>query len=139
MLVREAMAKTIRTAGPSDTVQQVAELMRAEDTGFVPVAEQGRLLGVVTDRDLVVGCLAEGHRDPLAEQVSHCMHQPVVTIRPEDELEEAARLMSQNHVRRLAVLDGDKLVGILSHGNLVQATRGEEPAATATVGVTEGA
>ena len=61
MKVRDAMAKTISTVSPSDTVGRVAQLMKKEDAGFIPVCDGDRLVGVVTDRDLVVRCLAEGH------------------------------------------------------------------------------
>lgn len=140
MKVSEAMAKTISTASPDDEIQQVASLMKSEDCGFIPITEGDRLVGVVTDRDIVTRCLAEGH-DALHETARHVMTATgLCTVRPDDELETAAALMQQREVRRLGVVaDGGKLIGILSHGNLVQAMHGEGCAKEATVGVTRGA
>lgn len=139
MKVREAMAKTISCAAPRDTIQHVAELMKQEDTGFIPVVDGEVLMGVVTDRDIVIRCLAEGHQDPVHETVEHVMSRDVQTVSPDDELETAARTMAGEEIRRLAVVERGNLVGVLSHGNVVQATHGEGPAQEATVGVTEGA
>jgi CBS domain-containing protein len=139
MKVRDAMAKTISCATPQDTVQHVAKMMKKEDTGFIPVVEGEVLMGVVTDRDIVIRCLAEGHRDPGNETVEHVMSRDVQTVSPDDDLETASQTMASEEIRRLAVVDKGTLVGVLSHGNLVQATQGSGPAKEATVGVTEGA
>ena len=140
MKVRDAMAKTITSARPDSTVQEVAEIMKREDSGFVPVVEgEDRLVGVVTDRDIVIRCLAERHSNPLQEAIDHIMTKDVRTIDAERDLSEAADLMSRDEIRRLAVTEGDRLVGVLSHGNLVQATEGEGPAKEATKGITRGA
>src|SRR5947207_8489299 len=114
MKVREAMAKTVSCAAPSDSLQQVARLMKAEDAGFIPVVEGERLVGVVTDRDIVIRCLAEGQVDPRQETVQRVMSAGVHTIPADAELEAAAEAMAQAEVRRLAVVEGDRLVGILS-------------------------
>ena len=139
MKVREAMADTISTASQNDTIGRVAQLMKQEDTGFIPIVEGGRLLGVVTDRDIVIRCLAEGHQDCLTERVSHVMSQEVETVSPDDDLETAGQKMAAGEIRRLAVTDGGRLVGVLSHGNLVQATGAKGPSREATEGVTQGA
>lgn len=139
MKVRDAMAKTVSTATPKDTIEQVARLMKQEDAGFIPITEQDkRLVGVVTDRDIVIRCIAEGH-NPVGEPVTHAMTDQTVTIAADDDIEKAAELMGRAQVRRLAVVEGDKLVGVLSHGNLVQATGGKGASAKATEGVTRGA
>lgn len=138
MNVRDAMAQTISTAKPDETLQRVAQLMREEDAGFIPVVDGNRLLGVVTDRDIVIRCLADGH-DLRNERADHCMTPSPVTVSSAADLAEAARLMDENEVRRLPVVDGDQLVGILSHGNLVQAMSSDGAADRATLGVTRGA
>ena len=139
MKVREAMAKTISSATPDSTVQEVAEMMKKEDSGFVPVVEGERLVGVVTDRDIVIRCLAERHRNCLEEAIDHIMSRNVHTIEPDRDISEAADMMQGDEIRRLAVTEGGRLVGVLSHGNLVQAMQGEGPAKEATKGVTRGA
>lgn len=138
MQVREAMARTISTAGPEDTLQRVAQLMKQEDAGFIPVIDGQALRGVITDRDIVLRCLAEGH-DVLHERADHCMTQDVATIEAGADIGDAARVMASRAVRRLPVVEGGRVVGILSHGNLVQATHSEGPGDTATLGVTKGA
>jgi CBS domain-containing protein len=138
MKVREAMAQTISTARPGDTLQHVAQMMREEDAGFIPVVDGERLLGVVTDRDIVIRCLAEGH-DLRSERADDCMTPSPVTVSADVELSEAARLMDENQIRRLPVVEGNHLSGILSHGNLVQAMSSDGAADRATLGVTRGA
>lgn len=138
MKVKDAMAKTITTAKKSEPIIEVARKMKQEDAGFIPVVEGDRLVGVVTDRDIVVRCVAEGH-DVKTETVEHVLSSGVKTVTPEDDLSTAAEKMEQSEVRRLAVVDNGRLVGVLSHGNLVQAEAGQGPAQKATVGVTKGA
>jgi CBS domain-containing protein len=138
--VRDAMAKSISTARPTDTVRRVAQLMREEDAGFIPVCDGDALVGVVTDRDLVVRCLAQDdHENPAWEPVASVLSHSPLTIDADKDLEVAAELMGRAGVRRLPVTEDGRLVGVLSHGNLVQATRGEQPAVQATVAVTRGA
>ena len=138
MKVQEAMAKTISTAHPDDSLKRVAQLMKQEDAGFIPVTSGDQLLGVITDRDIVIRCIAE-REDPNGIKAQDCMSRNVMTVDADAELDEAARLMDQQAIRRLAVTHDGRLVGILSHGNLVQATGSEGPGDTATLGVTRGA
>ena len=137
MKVKDAMAKTISTATKNERVSDVAKKMKQEDAGFMPVVENGgRLIGVVTDRDIVIRCVAEGH-DPRTDTVEHCMTKTAVTVSPGDDIQEAARKMEGDEIRRLAVIDNGRVVGVLSHGNLVQATR-DKTAEEVTEGVTRG-
>ena len=138
MKVKDAMAKTIVTASPDEEVVEVARKMKAEDAGFIPVTRGNQLLGVITDRDIVVRCVAEGH-DCRTEKAEHVMSTGVTTITPEDDIKDAAKKMEAEMVRRLPVVENGRLVGVLSHGNLVQATRDEGPGQKATLGVTRGA
>ncbi len=140
MKVRDAMAKTITSARPTSTVADVAEIMKKEDSGFVPVIEDGkRLVGVITDRDIVIRCLAERHIDCLQEPIERIMTKDIHTISADEDLDAAAEMMSRDEIRRLAVTEAGQLVGVLSHGNLVQAFHGEGPAKLATTGITRGA
>ena len=104
---------TIEATG---TVRDAAELMRAGDIGDVVVVEDGRLVGIVTDRDLVVRVLAigGGPDDPVRQACS----QNLVTVTPTDTIERAAQLMADNAVRRLPVVVDDAVVGIVSIGDL---------------------
>jgi CBS domain-containing protein len=139
MQVKEAMAKTIGIASPSDPMSKIAQLMKREDAGFIPIVEGNSLMGVITDRDIVLRCLADGHADILNEPAEHCMTRNPATVEASASLDDAAQLMERMEVRRLPVVEGGRLVGILSHGNLVQAEHSDGPADVATLGVTRGA
>lgn len=140
MKVREAMARTISTARPSETLDAVADRMRTEDCGFIPVVDGPSLVGVVTDRDIVVRCLAGGQVDPRSETVDHVMSPSTWTIDADATIEAAAHEMAEHEVRRLPVLEGNTLVGVISYGNLEQALHAEGVAASeATLGITRGA
>ncbi len=138
MKVREAMAKTVTSAKKSDKVIDVAKKMKQQDAGFMPVLENGgTVIGVITDRDIVIRCIAEGH-DPRGETAEHLMSRQVTIIAPDDDIEEAGRAMEREAIRRLPVAENGRLVGVLSHGNLVQATK-NKMAEKVTEGVTRGA
>jgi CBS domain-containing protein len=138
MKVRDAMAKTVSSARKSDKVIDVARKMKQEDAGFIPVLENGgTLIGVITDRDIVIRCIAEGH-DPRSETAEHLMSRQVTIIAPDDDIEQAANMMEREAIRRLPVAERGRLVGVLSHGNLVQATK-NKTAEKVTEGVTRGA
>jgi CBS domain-containing protein len=113
-------------------------MMKQEDAGFIPVVDNGSLRGVITDRDIVLRCIADGH-DVLHERADHCMSENVVTVSAEADIDEAAQLMERREIRRLPVMEDGHVVGIISHGNLVQATHAEGPGDRATLGVTKGA
>jgi CBS domain-containing protein len=131
------MAKTVSSARKSDRVTDVARKMKQEDAGFMPVVEGGAVIGVITDRDIVIRCIAEEH-DPRNETAEHLMSRDVTMISPDDDLEQAARSMERQEIRRLPVAENGRLVGVLSHGNLVQATK-NQTAEKVTEGVTRGA
>lgn len=115
-LVRHAMTESPQTAKPDMTAADAAGLMRQLDVGVVPVAEGGKLMGLVTDRDLVIRVVAE-RKDPNSVKLSEIATKSPVTISPDAKLAEAMDLMSQNRVRRLPVMKGEELVGIVSLGD----------------------
>jgi CBS domain-containing protein len=116
--VADAMSREVRVASPDDTVQQAARLMREVDTGALPVGENDRLVGMVTDRDIAVRLAAEG-KNPAQTKVREVM-TPEVRYAFEDEgLHQVVETMAEQRVRRLPVLNRDKrLVGIVSVGDL---------------------
>jgi len=91
--------------------------MASEDVGPIPVAEGDRLVGMVTDRDLVVRVLAEG-RDANSTTLQEIMASDLVTVEPGTQLEDALQLMSDNQVRRLPVVEGGRLVGIVAQADV---------------------
>ncbi len=117
--IQEAMTPNPTAIEPSTGAQEAARIMQSEDVGALPIAEGGRLTGMVTDRDLAIRVLAEGRSadTPVGEIAS----KDVVTVDPQQSLEEAARLMAEHQVRRLPVVEEDgKLVGILAQADVAQ-------------------
>ena len=105
--------------GPETTVQEAAKKMASDDIGAVPVCgTDGKLQGMLTDRDIAVRVVAEG-RDPASTTVGDIVDKvEVVTIGADDSVEEALRTMKDHKVRRLPVIDGGELVGMVSQGDV---------------------
>jgi CBS domain-containing protein len=118
--VRDLMTSDPRRVGVDKTIAGVAQMMRDEDIGDVIVSDGDRLVGVVTDRDIVIRAVAEG-LDPVRETVDAVFSGDVTTVAPDTPIEEAVRVMRENAVRRLPVVDGEQLVGIISLGDLAMA------------------
>jgi CBS domain-containing protein len=119
--IRDVMTSNPRTVDSSASVVDAARLMRDEDVGVTPIVDGDRLAGTITDRDIAIRVVAEG-RDPQATTVREVASTDLVTIQPEQELEEAVRLMSQHQVRRLPVVEQDgRLVGVVAQGDVAQA------------------
>ena len=131
---RDVMTKELVYASPQDTVSHVAQLMKMEDIGPVLIVdneESRRLVGIVTDRDLVLKVIAEG-QDPNTTRVEDVMSKKLVTTRTDDDVENAMKAMAQYQLRRIPVVEDDnRLVGIISQADI--ATRVGEPEKTAEV------
>jgi CBS domain-containing protein len=117
--VREAMTKNPRAIGSADSVVEAARLMRDEHVGSLPVVDGGRLVGMITDRDIAIRIVAES-ADPDSVKVGDVASRGAVTAEPEQDLDEARRLMAQHQVRRLPVVEGDELVGILAQADITR-------------------
>ncbi|HEY0415997.1 MAG TPA: CBS domain-containing protein [Gaiellaceae bacterium] len=118
--IRELMTVKPRTVKMGDTVVDAAKLMKGEDAGIAPIVDGDRLVGVVTDRDITIRVVAEG-RDPASTKVEEIASQNLVTIDPQQELDEALRLMATHQVRRLPVVEEDgKLVGIVAQADVAR-------------------
>jgi len=111
------MTASVSSVSPSQSLADAAEVMKREDVGSVPVVEEGRLAGIVTDRDIVTRAVAE-QRDPQAVTVEEIASQELVTIEPEQDLDEALALMARHKVRRLPVLEQGRLVGMLAQADV---------------------
>jgi CBS domain-containing protein len=118
MKVRDAMHGKVEWAQPTETVQSLAKRMRDLDIGSIPIGENDRLIGMVTDRDLALRAVADG-RDPALLTAREVMSKGIVYCRDDEELEDAVRIMEQKQIRRLPVIDDKKrMVGILSLGDI---------------------
>lgn len=131
---RDIMTKDPTCCLPGDTMDQVAQVMKVEDIGSVPVVESQqtkKLVGIVTDRDLAIRVVAEG-RDPKQSRVEEVMTRELVTCRPEDDLGQVFQAMAQHQVRRIPVVTADgRVVGIIAQADI--ATRVAQPEQTAEV------
>ena len=115
--VRDAMTPNPRAAEPSTLLIEAAELMKSKDIDVLPVVQDERLVGVLTNRDIVERVVAEG-RDPQSVHVGDIVSRELVTADPDQPLDEALRLMAHRHVRRVPVVEGERLVGILSQADV---------------------
>ncbi len=120
ILVRHAMTQAPQTIRPDMNAADAAGMMRSEDIGMLPVMDGGKLVGLVTDRDLVVRVMAE-RKDPEEVRVGDVVTSQPVTVSPDTRLSEARQLMERHKVRRLPVMKGEELVGILSLGDVAWA------------------
>ncbi len=120
ILVRHAMTEAPQTIRPDMSAADAAGLMKSEDVGALPVVRGGELVGVVTDRDLVIRVLAE-RQDPRSVRVGDIATKSPVTVTPDMRLSEARELMAKHQVRRLPVMKRNELVGILALGDVAWA------------------
>jgi CBS domain-containing protein len=115
--VGDVMTQRPRAVTPQTPLNEVAEVMETEDVGAVPLVEGDRLVGIVTDRDIVVRAIAKG-KDPRGMPASEVSSRELVTVSPDDDLSEALNVMAQYQVRRLAVTEDERLVGVVSQADV---------------------
>lgn len=118
MKIKDIMSKNVEIVAPEAPLNEVAKKMQASDCGSVLVGKDDRLIGVITDRDLALRCVAAAH-DPVKTTAENVMTKQILYCRDTDSIEDVALDMTKNKVRRLPVLNKDKrLVGIISLGDL---------------------
>jgi len=116
--VRDVMTASPFCAAPDTPLSQVAGLMETEDVGAIPILDGDRLVGMITDRDIVVRAVAK-EKDPRAMPSREISSGEVVTVGPDHELSDALHLMAQHQVRRLPVVDDEhRLVGVVSQADI---------------------
>lgn len=133
--VREVMTTDIDYCTPLDNVFEAAVKMHDLNVGAIPVVENGRLIGMITDRDLVVRGIAE--KRPGSSQVTEVMSKDIITISPDTPVQEAAQQMAEHQIRRLPVVEGGRLVGIVSLGDLATHRYSDESAGRALSAISE--
>jgi CBS domain-containing protein len=134
VLIRDVMTESVVTAPPTRTVRQIAELMRERNVGSVVLVEGDRPVGFVTDRDLALSVIADGrdHGDHANDHAS----SPVISAGADTGLEEAAEMMVRHAVRRLVVVDGERLIGIITLDDIASRTGDAELAQQLSTRVT---
>ena len=137
MVVRDLMNPGVVSVEPTSTAAAAARLISRHNVGALPVCGgDGKLRGMVTDRDIILRCVA-AEDDPAQTPVRDIMTRGCVTVSPNADCREAARLMSAQQVRRLPVVEGGKVVGMLSLGDLAKCHRFDMEAAQALSEISE--
>lgn len=138
MQISEVMTRAVELADPDTPIKAAADKMRAENVGALPVGENDRLTGMVTDRDIAIRATT-GDRPAQAMSIRNVMSEDVYYCFEDEELSDAGQKMAAHQVHRLPVLDRDKrLVGIVALADLARAgTEGKEAAVTAICGISE--
>ena len=135
MKISELMTTDVQTVGADQTIREAAGFMLRAEAGSIPVTDGDRVIGIITDRDIAVRGVAEGrsHDTPVRDLMS----DGIICARADDDIQDVAQRMSREQIRRLPVLDADeRLVGIVSLGDLARETSGE-PAQQALEGVSQ--
>jgi CBS domain-containing protein len=123
------MTKSPETARPGTTIGEIAGMMRDLNVGIIPIVKEGgELAGVITDRDITIRVVADG-LSPFESSAQDFLSPNPVSISPDDSIDKARDLMSEHQIRRLLVTEGEKLVGIVSLGDVATKERGETKAA----------
>ena len=129
MQIREIMTPHVEVVEPNDNLQSAARKMRDLDVGAIPVCIGEKVLGIVTDRDIAIRCVAEGN-DPKTTLVGNAMTSDVYWCYDDSNLEEAEKMLCEKQIRRILVMNRDQiLVGIVSLGDI--ATEADKPRNTA--------
>jgi CBS domain-containing protein len=120
IMARDIMTGGVECVGENETLEQAARKMKDLNVGSLPICgEDNRLKGMITDRDIVVKCVADGG-DPKTATAGQLAEGKPVTIGADDSIEEAIRTMKQHQVRRLPVIDGHDLVGVVSQADIAR-------------------
>lgn len=134
--VRDVMTTDVDTVQPSTRVGEAARQMRDTNVGSLPVVDRQELVGIVTDRDITIRVAADGiSADEVL--VKEVMTADPVTVGPDQTVDEASEVMSQHQVRRLPVVDGGKLVGILALGDVATDPSSKDDAGEALSGISQ--
>jgi CBS domain-containing protein len=115
--VRDAMTQGVRSTAPTQSLADAAQMMKENDVGSLPVVEADRLVGIVTDRDIVVRAVAE-RVDPEAVSVDEVASRDVVSVSPDEDLDDALAVMARHRVRRLPVVEDGRLIGMLAQADV---------------------
>ena len=120
--VRDAMTPGVQSVPPSENLPRAAALMRENDVGSIPVVDGNQLVGIVTDRDIVARAVAD-NVDLTTTTVGDVASRDVLTVGPDDDLDEARRLMAEQQVRRLPVVEEGRIVGMLAQADVAMVSK----------------
>lgn len=130
MQVRDIMSKNVASVDPNTPIVEVAKIMKNMNIGSVPVCRDGKVLGIVTDRDIVLRNIAMG-KDINQVKAQDVMTMGLSTTSPDTDIDDAARIMSEKQIRRLPVVENEKIIGMVALGDLAVRNRYEDNAGEA--------
>ena len=115
--VFDVMTKDVKVCAPHDSLTAAAKIMRDINCGSIPVCEGKKVIGMITDRDIVINCVADG-KDSNSIHCHDCMTTDVVTCAPDTDIHECARMMAEHQIRRIPVVQNGEMIGICAIGDL---------------------
>ena len=119
-IIRDVMTPSPQTVQAGSPATEAAKLMKEAHAGMIPVVEEGRLLGAVTDRDIVLRVVAEG-KDPMSTTAGDIASTDLITVEPDQGLDEAMTLMARHQIRRLPVVEDGRLIGVVAQADVARA------------------
>jgi CBS domain-containing protein len=117
MQISEIMSSNVQLANPNQSIREIAQIMAECDCGAVPIGDNDRLVGIITDRDIAVRCIAAGN-DPAETEADEVLSGDLVTVESDDDVDQAARIMADHQIRRLPVVEDGRLIGMVSLGDI---------------------
>lgn len=133
--IRDIMTDNVECCTLLDNMYEVALKMKELNVGAIPIVDKEKIVGMITDRDIVIRGVAEKH--PGSTKVEDIMSSELITVSPEATSQEAAKLMAQHKIRRLPVVEGDKLIGIVSLGDFAVRELSDDQAKEALTEISE--
>lgn len=128
--VKDKMTKSVAYVDPNTNVVEVAQLMQKHNVGSIPVYDQTGVIGIVTDRDIVVRNVAHG-KTPKDTKVQDVMTSQVTTVTPEMDMDEVSKIMAQQQIRRVPVVENNQIIGMLALGDMATDMRFDTEASEA--------
>lgn len=135
MRISDIMTRDVECCTLLDNVYEVAVKMKELNVGAIPILDEEKLVGMITDRDIVIRGVAERH--PGSTKVEDIMSNRLITCKPDTSVREAAKLMAEHQIRRLPVVEGNRLVGIVALGDLAVGRRTDDEAGDALSEISE--
>ncbi len=133
--IKDIMTKEVECCSLLDNIYEVAVKMKDLNVGAIPIVDEEKLVGMITDRDIVIRGVAE--KNPGSTKVEKIMSDHLVTVTPDTTTDEAAQLMAEQQIRRLPVVEGENLIGIVSLGDLATNQLTDEQAGDALADISE--
>ncbi|HVJ48721.1 CBS domain-containing protein [Desulfitobacterium sp.] len=137
MKVRDLMSQNVKWVKPNQSLEEVAQILASSDIGSVPVCQGQQVIGMITDRDILIRAIAQG-KDPKTTKANEVMTQEVRSVSPDTDIHQASDLMAENQIRRLPVVENNQLVGYLAIGDIAVQSIHVNEAGEALSGISEG-